>query len=414
MKTVRSATLPPLFLLDRGNRMNQRNTTMTDYVIVEGRTLARAMRIATAVVERRSTLPILSCVKLTYGPACFSIEATDLDMEVKIAVDEIEGSGEWTLCVEATNLEKIASVAGVANLRIMPTIRQVVKSNAKGMADGTREQRGATVIIGDNEAIYEIDNAQPADDWPTIGNARTGSIERFTNGMLAATLRKVAWAISTEETRYYLNGVCWQMRAGGRRFVATDGHRLSLCRYSSDEGANADRIISRRAVAFITKFFDGLDVEIFATDRQGIIDIVAPALSLRTKLIDGTFPDVDRVIPVREKINATLALKRDEIETAIRQAVAVGDRSGPAIRFYGIDGKLNIERRNVSFGTARVRTSTAWPEQVQPFGLNSRYMLEIVGNCQGTISLGIEGPGSPFLVADNDDSMTRVIMPMRV
>ena len=384
---------------------------MTKYVVVEGRALARAMKTANDVIERRSTIPILNCVKLTYGTGGLAISGTDLDMEIKLQIDEIEGAGEWSICLDASNLEKIASVAGVTKVRIEPTTRQVTRGSS-----GTYDQNGATITLGDHDAVYEIDYIQPASDWPLLGNNRAARIERFTNGMFATTLRKVAWAISTEETRYYLNGVCWQVYENGRRFVATDGHRLALCRYDSESGERQSRIIPRKAVACIIKHFDGLDIEVYATDNPGIIDIVAPGLLLRTKLIDGTFPDVDRVIPQTEAIKTTLDLKRDEITIAIKQATAVGGtlKGGPAIRFHGIDGRLNIERRNVDFGTAKVRTSTEWPEDTQPFGFNGRYMLEIVDNCQGTITLGVMDERSPFLVADNDDTMTRVIMPMRV
>lgn len=391
---------------------------MPEYVVVEGRALAKAMKIANAIIEKRNTIPILGCVRLTYGAAGLSIEGTDLDMEIRIAVDEIEGEGEFSVCLEATSLAAIAGAAGVANLRIERGTRTVPGYKTRNGDVPEREADTITITLGDGDAAYEIENVLPTSDWPELDKPRADLIERFTNGMFAATLQKVAWAISTEETRYYLNGVCMQRNANGRHLVATDGHRLAACRYDA-EGGNAveSRIIPRKTVAFMINHFQGLDVEIFATQAENVIEIVAPAMRLRTKLIDGTFPDVDRVIPRSQAINQVLEFKRDEIATAIRQAIAVGGdrRGGPAIRFHGIGGKLHIERKNVDFGTAKVRTSTDWPEDdIQPFGFNSRYMLEIVANCQGPIKFGYQDSGAPFLVGDDDETMTRVIMPMRV
>lgn len=378
---------------------------MTDFVTVEAKTLSKAMKTLATVVEPRNTIPILSCVKLNYSAAGLAVTGTDLDLDVHLAVDEIDGAGEWAICIPANVLEQISSVAGVSPLRI---------EYRRGANEGLRDT--VRISVGDGDAVYDIDNTQPASDWPEISAERGERIERFTNGMLASTLRKVSWAISTEETRYYLNGVCWQSSGNGRRFVATDGHRLALCRYDSEGGDEHSRIIPRKTVAFMMKYFDGLDVEIFTTSKTDhVIDATAPGITLRTKLIDGTFPDIDRVIPKSQAVNHTMKFRRDEILTAIKQAAAVGAKhSSPAVRFHGIDGKLHIERRNADIGTAKVRTSTEWPAEVDAFGFNGRYMIEILSQCQGDVNLGYSDPGAPFLIGDEDESMTRVAMPMRV
>ena len=385
------------------------------FVVVEAKALARAMKIANAIIEPRNTIPILSTVKLTYGPKGLTVEWTDLDIFVKISVDEIDGRGEFQTCINARYLAAIIAAAGVAPIRIEPTTMKVPRTSAKGMPDGEYERYGANIEHG--YASYEIETL-PASDFPDLPGDRAGRIERFTNGMFTAMLRKVAFCISTEETRYYLNGVCWQAQPEGMRFAATDGHRLALCRYSTESSGAWSRIIPRKTVNFLISHLDGLDIDVHQIVKGNApddvtLDFVAAGIEVRSKLIDGTFPDIDRVVP-KESTHA-LKLNREEVLQAIKQAVAVGgQKTGPAIRLHELDGRLHIERKNIEFGTAKIKTSTKWPEGAPSFGVNGRYMTEVIGHCQGAVTLGMTDAGSPFLISDDDKDMTRVVMPMRV
>lgn len=383
---------------------------MTDFVEIEAKVLSKAMKMATAIVERRCTIPILNTVRLRYGPKGLSIDATDLDIQASLAVDEIDGKGDWQTCISARDLASIASMAGVSPLRISPAATS--STDAKG---NTREALTAMIVAG--EATYQV-QAFPACDFPEIAGDRMQRIERFSNGHLAAMLRKVSYCISTEETRYYLNGVNWSANSDGKRLVATDGHRLALCRYVANENDEKfSYIIPRKTVSILTQFMDAADIEIFSIGkgneiRDTVLDFTAPGIALRTKLIDGTYPDVDRVIPRDE--SHRLDIRRDEMLTAIRQATAIGGWRGPAIRLHGINGRMNVEIKKPDTGTAKVTTSTAWPEGVAEIGVNSRYMTQMVKSCQGNITVGMNGAGAPITLLDDDKDMTRVVMPMRV
>jgi len=388
---------------------------MTDFVTVEARELSRVMKIATAIIEKKNTIPVLSCVKLTHDMDKSSLEvrATDLDIEIVMDVDTSTGEGNsWSMCIQAHILAQIAAASGVQIIRIEHSSREVPEYQyGNGKTRPAYQQEQARIIVGDDAAIYEID-ALPSDDFPSMSRTRSNSIERFRNGMFAETIRKVAWAVSTEETRYYLNGVAWQADPEGMRFVATDGYRLASCRYSKETTGAWSRIIPRKTVAFFGKFLIGRDVEVFATSDENVIDIETAGMQIRTKLIDGTFPDVNRVIP--KETGMTFEINSHEFLTAIKQATAVGGEQSRAIRFHEVDGKLNIERKSPDFGSAKVKTSTDWPEGAETFGLNGRYISEIVASCVGAVKIGMTGPGAPFLVSDEDSTMTRVMMPMRV
>lgn len=370
---------------------------MTDFVTIEGRALKQAMRLVTAVIERRNTIPILSHARLTLDADGLNITGTDLDIEATVTIDVIEGAGEWSACLPANVLTGIARVAGIAPVRIEPN--------------------GVITIDGD-VATYEVQTL-PASDFPVLTSKRGKLIETFTNGMLASTLDKVRWCISTEETRYYLNGIAWQTRPDGCRFVATDGHRMAICQYSPDGGEPSSRIIPRKTVGILSKHLAGKDVAIFATKKDTVIEIAAPGITVRTKLIDGTFPDVDRVIPRDDDLKYDFTFKRDEIIPAIERATALtGWKSGRAIRFSGKDGRVAIDQHNPDFGTAKVSISSHWPRngtlEAPSFGFNSRYAREVIANCQGSITLRMTDSSSPFTITDADETMTRVLMPMRV
>ncbi|MGX1353396.1 DNA polymerase-3 subunit beta [Bradyrhizobium elkanii] len=370
---------------------------MTKFVTIEGRALKQAMKIISAVVERRNTIPILNHAKLTHSDAGLRITGTDLDLEAHVDLDVIDGAGgNWSACITASVLAGIARVAGSMNVRIE-------------RADNDLK---ATITLGDGAAFYEIETL-PDTDFPEIGGERGDLIEAFTNGMFAATLDKVKWCVSTEEVRYYLNGVCWHQTKKDRRFVATDGHRMAICKYASEGGDEITRIIPRKTVRIVTDHLAGKDVKLFEVNQPNRLEIVTPGLTIRTKLIDGTYPDYGRVIPGH--YDFTFDLKREEIIAAIDQATAIGGNLTP-VKFSNQDGRVMIERRSPDWGNAKVKTSTEWPdgkEQPQPFAFNSRYLREVTSKCQGAISMRMTDQSSPFSIHDEDATMTRVLMPMR-
>lgn len=366
---------------------------MTDFVTIEGRTLKQAMRLVTAVIERRNTIPILSHARLTLDADGLKITGTDLDIEATATIDVIDGAGGWSACLPANVLASIARVSGIALVRIEPN--------------------GVITIDGD-VATYEVQTL-PASDFPELAGKRVKLIEMFTNGMLAETLDKVSWCISTEETRYYLNGVCWQSGPNGLRFVATDGHRMAICRYSTAEDEASERIIPRKTVGILSKHFAGKDVAIFATQKDTVIEIAAPGMTVRTKLIDATFPNIDRVIPREDALKYAFVFRRDEIIPAIDKAIAIGGEAGRAVVFLNDADRVAIARTSPDFGSAKVMTAAAWPNNsAEKFAFNSRYIREIMSACQGEVTLRMSDSSSPFAIKDADETMTRVLMPMRV
>lgn len=375
------------------------------FVTVEGRALAKALQVVNYVIERRNTYPILACARLELRGSTLRATGTDLDIEVTVEVDVNDATGAFVTCLDGRALAGIARVAGTALLRIEPISKDLVG-----------------IVVGDREAAYEV-IAQHPDSFPLTSSKRGRLIERFPDGALAAGLARVSHYISTEETRYYLNGVAWQLGATGARFVATDGHRLASYHYSGPAlGGNVKcRIIPRKTVVLLERFGIGQDASMHVVEgaEDEALEIVQPGLVVRTKLIVGTYPDTDRVTPKPERPKHAISLRRVEAVAAIKRA-AVMSQSNPnsvyraAIRFFDLDGKVAIGAKHPDHGEAIAPMSCPWPVGASEFGMNSAYLLSILDQCQGDVTLEVSGSRDPLMILDEDRSMTRVLMPMRV
>lgn len=369
---------------------------MSNFVTIEGRAINKAMRIAKSIIERRVTIPILGCVKLTLSSDGLTIIGTDIDMYVEQTLDVIDGSGEWSICINADLLHNIARAAGVATVKIEPS--EVAK-----------------ITIGEADAFYELQTF-PASVFPEPRGSRGTLIDTFSNGHLSETLSKVSYAISTEEVRYYLNGVCWDIREEESRFVATDGHRLAMCKHVNGSAEPAVRIIPRKAVNFIIKHLAGSDVKIFSTSENTQIDIVTPFVTLRTKLIDGTYPSYEMVIPDENNASFKLVFNKEDLITSLNYIGAITkDDNHRGVKFCNENGRIALHRHSRDFGTAKALTQCDWPEgEASEFGVNIKYVKQLANKCSDEITFHVTDAGSPILVTDGNEDVLRILMPMRV
>lgn len=368
---------------------------MTTFVTVEGSTLARAMRAILATVKRYNTIPILECARLVLRDSTLTIDGTDLDIQITSTIDVIDANGEFTICLDAKTLSRLARAAGPMPVRIEP--------------DAARPM--ARVVLGNDDASYELPTL-PAGDFPDIAGLLDQQLETFAEGQLSANLRKVRRSISTEETRYYLNGVYWHATSEGRFFVSTDGHRLSRCRYDAASGDIAGHIIPRKVVDILVNHLAGREVRIFGAKNVTKLDFKSDGLAIRVKTIDGTFPEYRRIMPPAPKFSFSIGCT--EMVEAIRRATAVSFERGRALKFFNHHGRVAVGCKNSDVGAATIHCSAEWPEFSDSFGLNAEYLRQMMEDCGGDLTFSIINSGSPISIADADPTMTRVIMPMRV
>jgi DNA polymerase-3 subunit beta len=290
-------------------------------------------------------------------------------------------------------------------------------------------QDRAQIDVADGDATYEV-QGYPSSDYPELSSGAWTPVENFTNGRLASILDRVSTCISTEETRYYLNGVNWSIDTFGRCMTATDGHRLASARYDTDgDDKPMSVIIHYGAVKVLRKLAKGQDVGVNrSTDERHHLEFWIGSTRLVTKTIDGTFPDWRRAV-TKETPHA-IDFDANLLRTALERVTMMASESDRAVRIYrGEDGKAALSIKNADSGEGHAKAFATWPnvpadpkesaERHRPptyssFGFNASYLKAALGNNHGRFILRFADSNSPFIVDDGDEEMTRVLMPMRV
>ncbi|NEJ81768.1 hypothetical protein GR268_34555 [Rhizobium leguminosarum] len=401
-------------------------------VTVTGKDLFAAMNSVMAAIETWASIPILKSVRLIVHPDKLTVTATDLDMELTADVDVLSAEGTLDICIPAELLRAAVRYAGVS-----PVVIRVdeVEYNRAASIDSDKTRREVytktevTIDIAGGDQVFVINDPQPASDWPELAaGAAWMAYESFTNGQLLEILERVAVAMSSEETRYYLNGVYWEPG----NFTATDGHRLVTHTYKAmmptPKGSNASvsAIIPTRSVKVLLCQAKG-DVRTAVCTPPGktpLLKFEFGDMHLVTKTIDGTFPDYRRVIPPIEptdtKVSFSAAILRQTLLSAVAFYKINRNRNGIAIR--NDDGRAvltsHIEKKGSPHegGSFTARTFADWPKDstMTHIGVNMRYLLDFVPK-GGSLVMQMKDSGAPARVmVEGQDDVTRLVMPMRV
>ena len=237
---------------------------------------------------------------------------------------------------------------------------------------------------------------------------------------LKRLIDKTQFAISTEETRYYLNGIYLHVAGAAKaqrlRAVATDGHRLAQAELDAPKGAEGmpGIIVPRKTVGEVQRLIEDLDTEIMIELSQTKIRFTIGDVVLTSKLIDGTFPDYGRVIPAGN--DKTLMVDKPEFAAAVDRVSTVSSERGRAVKLALSAGKLVLTVTNPDSGRATEELEVEYDSDPLDIGFNSRYLLDIAAQIEGDVAvLKLADPGSPTLIQEKDSaSALYVLMPMRV
>lgn len=374
-------------------------------VTVERAALLKALGHVHRVVERRTTIPILSNVLLRAEGDGLRLKATDLDIEVTETVKaDVAQAGAITVPAHV--------------------IYDIVRKLPEG-AQVSLERSGETgqMQVRSGRSRFTL-QALPETDFPDIA---AGDLDvNFAIGAsdLKRLIDKTQFAISTEETRYYLNGIYLHtIESEGEmrlRAVATDGHRLARIELPAPDGAAGmpGIIVPRKAVAEIQKL---------VADEAG--EAVRVALSsakirfsfgqdggvvLTSKLIDGTFPDYQRVIPAGN--DKMLTIERKDFQDAVDRVSTISSERGRAVKLAIGEGKMTLSVNNPDSGNAVEELDVDYDAAPLDIGFNARYLLDITGQLDSDTALfKLADPGSPTIIQDREGAATLyVLMPMRV
>jgi DNA polymerase III subunit beta len=370
-------------------------------VSIERSALLKAMSQAQSVVERRNTIPILANVLIEAEGNAVSFRATDLDIEVvdkTLAVVERAG----------------ASTVGAH------TLHEIVRKLPDGsMVELLDDGASGRLEIRAGRSNFSLATL-PKEDFPVMATSEYSCNFTAPAPVLRRLFDKSKFAISTEETRYYLNGVYMHASEGtdGKvlRCVATDGHRLARIDAPLPDGA-ADMpgvIVPRKTVGELRKLLDDDDMQIAVSVSETKIRFATPEIMLTSKVIDGTFPDYTRVIPAGN--TRRLEVDASEFARAVDRVSTVSSERSRAVKLSLDEDRLILSVNAPDSGAAEEELAVAYNDERLDIGFNAKYLLEIASQVDRENAVFMfNSSGDPTLMREgNDESAVYVVMPMRV
>jgi len=367
---------------------------------IERAALLKSLGHVQSVVERRNTIPILSNLKLDASDGKLAMNATDMDLDIIESVDaEIATPGATT--APAHTLYDI--------IRKLPEGSQVEM-------DGDGEGK---LVLSSGRSRFTL-TCLPTDEFPVLSGGDMDHEFNLAPGELRALIDKTRFAISTEETRYYLNGIYLHAADQGGtpvlRAVATDGHRLARVDSPLPDGAQGipGVIVPRKAVAELRKLVDETTDDIVIGLSESKIRFSFDGAVLTSKLIDGTFPDYTRVIP--EGNDKRLEADAKALADAVDRVSAISSEKSRAVKLNLESGNLTLSASSPEDGSATEEMEVAYEGEALEIGFNAGYLLDITRQIEGASArLLFADAASPTILTETDDAgALYVLMPMRV
>src|SRR5216683_2321791 len=374
---------------------------------IERAALLKALSHVQSVVERRTTIPILSNVLLRAegagsGPGKLALSATDMDLEIVERVPgRVEREGRTT-----------------APAHTLYDIVRKLREGAQVELETLGERNEMTLRSGRSTFTLAC---LPPEDYPVMSAGELPHHFALSAADLRSLIDRTRFAISTEETRYYLNGIYLHATKNDEvpvvRAVATDGHRLARVEMTAPEGAAGmpGVIVPRKTVLELRKLVEeAAEEEVQIALGETKIRCAIGEAALTSKLIDGTFPDYDRVIPANN--DKILEVECKSFAEAVDRVSTISTERSRAVKLAIEKGGLVVSATSPENGTAVEELEVRYQSTPLEIGFNSRYLLDITDQIAGEyVQFQMSDAGSPTIVRDSADaSALYVLMPMRV
>ena len=368
---------------------------------IERSVLLKTLSHVQSIVEKRNTIPVLSNVKIEAMEDGISFKATDMDTEI-------------TEVVDAKTTETGATTAPA----------HMLYDIVRKLSDGS----DVDIIFPDEKGQLSIASGKSkfalstigVEDFPVISGDRLPVNFSMAKEELKDVIDRTKFAVSTEETRYYLNGIYVHAKNEGEakvlRVVATDGHRLACVESPLPQGAESMNgvIIPRKTVGEVRKLLDDTKAENIAVSlSENKIRFTMEDVTLTSKLIDGTYPDYERVIPTDNDKVLELGVK--PLAEAVDRVSVVAERTR-AIKMITAPNHITIITSSPDLGSAQEEVEAKYDSESLEIGYNFRYLLDILAEVKGeTVRISFADGSSPSVIHDTSDaSAIYVLMPMRV
>ncbi len=368
---------------------------------IERAALLKSLAHVQSVVERRNTIPILSNVLLVAGDGRLAFTATDMDLTIiDDAAAKVTAPGATT--AQAHTFYDI--------VRKLPEGAEVELSTTAG---------GSQLTLRSGRSTFALQTL-PREDFPDPGDEEMPQSFQIAASDLRSMIDRTRFAISTEETRYYLNGIYFHaVEENGRsllRAVATDGHRLA--RFEMPLPAQAAGmpgvIVPRKTVNELRKLIEDQDGEIDVALSETKIRFSFGSSLLSSKLIDGTFPDYQRVIPANN--DKVMEIHCRAFAEAVDRVSTISSEKSRAVKLAVGDGSLTLSANAPDSGSAEEQLEIDYTGEPIEIGFNSRYLLDVAQQIAGErVELLLSDAALPTILREaNDAAALYVLMPMRV
>ncbi len=363
---------------------------------IERATLLKSLSHVQSVVERRNTIPILSNVLIEgRDDGSLRLMATDLDLQVDESVPaNVSQPGATT--VSAHTLFDI--------VRKLPEGAQVELSAANGKMQ-----------VNAGRARFNL-STLPRDDFPVIAEGDLPTRFELPAATLRQIIDKTKFAISSEETRYYLMGIFLHVADDQLKAAATDGHRLARITVSRPDGAEGmpDVIIPRKCVTELRKLLDELEGTVEVSLSPTKVRFGLGSAVLTSKLIDGTFPDYNRVIPTAN--DKLLKLDPKSFSAGVDRVSTIASEKTRAVKMSLDRDKVTLSVTSPENGVATEELPADYGADGLEIGFNARYLLDILHEIEGdSVEVHLADAAAPTLLRESDKSSALyVLMPMRV
>ena len=329
------------------------------------------------------------------------MKATDLDLEITEAAPAMT--------------EKAGSITVPAHL-LYEIVRKLSDGSEVALAVNTE---GTTMTVMSGRSKFSL-QCLPQSDFPDLTAGSFSHSFKMKAADFKMLIDRTQFAISTEETRYYLNGIFLHtIEASGAlklRAVATDGHRLARADVDAPSGSEGmpGIIIPRKTVGEIQKLIENPDSEVKFEVSDSKIRLSFGEIVLTSKLIDGTFPDYQRVIP--QANDKEMRVDCSTFASAVDRVSTISSERGRAVKLSMADGRMTLSVTNPDSGSATEEIEVDYDSSPLDIGFNARYLMDIAAQLDGdTALLKLADPGSPTVIQDRDGaSALYVLMPMRV
>ena len=355
--------------------------------------LVKPLQAVIGVVERRQTMPILSNVLLVARNGELSVTATDLEVELVASAEvDVENGGEIT-------------VSGRKLLDICKALPEGAKvdMHLSGEKLGVRSGRSKFSLA-----------TLPAAEFPTVEDIKAGQTISVSQEVLARLIEKTHFSMAQQDVRYYLNGMLLETRGKHLRAVATDGHRLALCQAELDGGIVEQQVIvPRKGVLELQRLMSGegnLDLQLGSNH----VRIQLEGIRFTSKLIDGRFPEYERVIP--QESSNQLTAEKETLRSALQRTAILSNEKYRGIRLIIRDSGVVLQAHNPEQEEAEEEVEVEYSGDDIEIGFNVNYLLDAIGAVNGDeITLSVVDSNSSCLVREpgNDDAKF-VVMPMRL